>query len=88
MTTKEIVQWVDAVSKISLERKKETAVLLNGQAMQLVTGVGGMFDKKSKFLNLEKLYPALFGKEKDQKPLSPEEHQRQEVMAWRAFLGV
>ena len=67
---------------------KETAILLNGQAMQIISGVGSMLDKHTKFLTLQKLYPDLFGERAKTKNMSPEEIENATICAWHNFLGV
>lgn len=87
MTVAQISEWVDACQATATRKVKEQASLLNGQALQIISGIGSMLDKKQKFVALEKLYPELFGKKAKLKNLTPEQMLQQEVAAWRVFLG-
>lgn len=40
----------------------EKAILLNGVAQQIVSGIAAVINSKNKFISLKKLYPELFGK--------------------------
>jgi len=77
---------VEAYNEASTQRVKEFAGLLNGQALQIISGVGGMFDKHSKFLTLEKLYPNLFKKSLNTKNMTQEQAETAAYSAWKAFL--
>lgn len=88
MTVRQVVEWIDAANDAAISKSKDNAALLNGQALQIISGVGSMLDKKVKYLTLEKLYPELFGKKADTKNLTIEQTQQREVAAWRTFLGI
>ncbi len=81
------MDWIDAYNDNLVEKSKEQAILLNGQAQQIASAVWSTVDKHIKYLELKKLYPELFGK-KTGKNLAPEEKTRQEAAAWRSFLGI
>lgn len=88
MTVQQVVEWIDAANDAVISKSKDNAALLNGQALQIISGVGSMLDKKVKYLTLEKLYPELFWKKADTKNLAPKQVRQREVAAWRTFLGV
>lgn len=90
MTTEQGFYFVDSQTKARQQQFKENAILLQGQAQQIASGIARLFEKKARFLGLDKLYPDLFGKKKkiDISHMTPEEIQKANVQAWKAFLGV
>lgn len=40
---------------------RKDAILLNGAAKQIVSGIASIMNDKNKFIELKKLYPELFG---------------------------
>lgn len=88
MTAQQIVEWLEAFRVQSEEKIKETASLLNGQALQIISGVAAMLDKRGNFLTLPKLYPDLFGEPAKRKKMSPEEIENARICVWHNFLGV
>lgn len=88
MTVEQAVQWLEGFREQSEAKLKENALLLNGQALQIISGVGSMLDKHAKFLTLQKLYPDLFGERAKMKNMSPEEIENASICAWHNFLGV
>lgn len=88
MTVQQVVEWIEHDKSNSEETFKEKAILLNGQALQIISGIGSMLDKHTKFLTLEKMYPDLFGVRSKIKNMSPEEIENATICAWHNFLGV
>lgn len=88
MTVEQVVEWIEEFQKRCEETLKENAILLNGQALQIISGIGSMLDKHAKFLTLEKMYPDLFGMRAKTKDMSPEEIENANICAWRNFLGM
>ncbi len=58
MTLQQIGDYAEAQE----EAMRRQAILLDGQARQLISGINAMLDNKQKYLTLDKLYPELFKK--------------------------
>ena len=89
MTVQQVAEYLEAYSRKRLDDFKEQAILLQGQAFQITSGIAQLLDKKAKFRGLDKIYPELFGKRKiDISTMTPEQIERATVNAWSVFLGI
>ncbi len=89
MTVQQVAEYLEAYSRKRLDDFKEQAILLQGQAFQITSGIAQLLDKKAKFRGLDKIYPELFGKKKiDISTMTPEQIERATVNAWSVFLGI
>lgn len=90
MTTRQAYEYIGTQRQVRDERFRESAILLQGHAQQQASAIARMFDKKAKFIGLDKLYPDLFGKKKkvDTSHMSPEQIKLNHAFAWETFLGV
>ena len=81
MTVEQCCEFLDAFNSRQKEFVKEQAFLFNGLAQQIISGIGSLFDKKNKFITLNKLYPELFREDNSDIP-----YEQSELKNWTAFL--
>lgn len=64
LTLKSAGEYTTALVKKREDDFKRDAILFDGLAKQIISGIGSVMNDKNKPLKLEKLYPTLFGRRK------------------------
>lgn len=89
MTVEQALEYIHALQEKCIHDFKDQAILLNGLALQTASAVACKFDKKSKYLGLDKLYPNYFGRKSSlyDPNMDIKEKQKLIIETWRTFLG-